>query len=291
MNTQAYYRKQTALLSEIKSKLRINPSKPRWSDTQIYLAINEGIRTWHDLVRTHQWYSLPDGFSYGIFEYAVPTYIRSPVRIQIRVPRPYTAWGVESGTYRWNDIGGTLELDGQGGQVVVVHAPPRALEGRVGFYAPNSVVPYSSPLPKLSGGISASATSLVLNGAYETGDTGHIQIEGEIITYLGVSRGASTTTLQNLQRGVGGTTAATHANDVTVEWCVAVDDPALYNQLFDYAAYALHRMFQVDGGTHEREAHQQMMLFHKQNADAFWQGYAPQRGKPRMVLGRRKFLS
>jgi hypothetical protein len=285
-----YLRKQSTLLAEFKTKLRVTGVTPRWSNAEFYLGMNEAIETWNEMVRVPYWYDLPDGFAAGTDHYTLPAYIRPPVRIEVRRPIPFNNWGVEGSDYEWTEIGGRIEPDGEGGQVLRTYSPTKSLEGRIGFYAPNSVLPYTTTLPVTSGSTSASATSVLLSTVVEPiQDVGHIEIGSEKIAYFGVTRGTATTTLNGLVRGLYGTTAAIHNTASTVEWCVAVDDLALYTQLFNYTAYVLHRTFQVAGGTQERENHQKMMLFHKGEADAFWQGYTPQRPKPRMVLGRRKF--
>jgi hypothetical protein len=288
----AYIRKQSDLLAEFKAKSNIDPSSPRWDDTMFYLGMREGLMEWDKNVLLPFWYTLDAGYTAGVYEYAIPSYIKPPIRAQIKRYIPYNDFGVLANANTWNDFSAHIEPDSTGfGQVLRVDSVPRSLDGRIGWMAPNSSIPYASPLPVLqTNPLSSSATALTLTSAPPVASAGIVAIDGELIAYTGLSLTQTTATLSNLVRGIGGTTAASHSAGATVEWCIAADDQSLYTNLYNYTMHALHRLKLADAGTHEREGHQQMMLYHKQQADGYWLGYTPERPASRLRLGRKKLV-
>lgn len=104
-----------------------------------------------------------------------------------------------------------------------------------GFYGPFSSWPFkwevfdndillnpapseSSPTTTINdtGGISSSDTSVTVADASALPVNGIIKIESEVIEYFN----KSSNTLNNLRRGIGGTTAASHADTTTVTLCL-----------------------------------------------------------------------
>src|SRR5690606_15305630 len=115
-------------------------------------------------------------------------YVRPPIFPQLLRHIPYTEYVIESRTATWQDIPGwELEPDGEGGNVLRLHAPPRTVEGRVLYYAPNSRVPIT--IPTTSAGINADDISVTLGSAVDVDDVGFIKIDAEWISYQGVTRG------------------------------------------------------------------------------------------------------
>lgn len=288
MPTIPYLRSQSDLLTEVKAKTRLG-STGRWTDAEYYIALNEVLMTWNEHVRIQRLHSLADAWVASDFDYALPSYIRPPIQPQVKRLIPYYDDDApQAQTHTWQDIvGWELESDGSGGQVLRLTSAPRTLEARVLFYAPNSRVPTASPLPTTSGSTAADATSLVLGSAVDIDDTGYVKVGAEWMSYAGVTRAASTTTLNNLVRGLYGTTASVHDTSSTVNWGVAMDDLRLNALLFDQWRAILNAYFLTDGGVHETGRYEKMMGYYKQLADAFWPTYKSRRPSPKLRLSRR----
>ena len=272
---EPYIRSQSDLLAELNVLVR-DGSNTRWTAAEKYAALNQVLMTWAELVKLEHIYTISGGWQAATYEYALPSYVRPPIYPELlrRVPDiAYTVLGV---TTKWQDVPGwELVSDGNGGQVIRLSAPPRTLDGQVAFYSPNSRVP--TTIPVTSGSTSSTATTMLISTAIDIDDVGYIKCESEYIAYYGVTRGASTTTLNNLIRGLNGSTAATHAGGSSVYWCVGVDDLRLWRLLFDQWKSSLAELFLQDGGTHERAAYQQNLGFYSQLAANFWAGYSPKR--------------
>jgi hypothetical protein len=287
--TIPYLRTQTELLTEVKVLVRHSVST-RWSDAEYYSALNGVLYTWAEHVKMPFVYTLSGGWLAHDFDYALPSYIRPPIFPQLLRKVPHDDYVTDSLTSTWQDIPGwELEPDGSGGNVLRLHAPPRTQEARVLFYAPNSRVPTGS-LPTTSGEISSTATSVVLGSAVDIDDVGHIKINAEYISYAGVTRAASTTTLLNLVRGLNGSAAATQATASTVTWCVGMDTLGLMRLLFDQWISYLHAYYLQDGGTHETDRHEKSMGYYAQLAMNFWPTYAPVRKRHKLTLNRKSYM-
>jgi hypothetical protein len=286
--TIPYLRSQSDLLTEIKVLVR-HSSGTRWSDAEYYTALNSVLYTWADNVKMPFLYTITNGWVASDYDYALPSYIRPPIFPQLLRRIPYYEYEVESTTSSWQDvIGWELEPDGDGGQVLRLFAAPRSDEARVGFFAPNSRVP--TTIPTTSGSTASSATSVTLESAVEVDDVGFIKIGAEWMSYAGVDRGASTTTLNNLNRALNGTTAATHNTSSNVLWGVGMDTLSLQKLLFDQWRSFLHAYFIQDGGTHEIGRHEKGLGYYEQLATNFWPTYRPQRKRPRLTLSRKALL-
>jgi hypothetical protein len=107
------------------------------------------------------------------------------------------------------------------------------------------------------------------------------------MAYYGVTRGSTTTVLNNLVRGLYGTTAAVHNTASTVYWGVSVDDMRLYNQLYDQVQAYLYRRLISDGSVHESGRYQGLMQYAQERADVFWRMYAPVRPAPVLTFNRK----
>lgn len=285
--TVPYVRSQVELLAEFKEKIRLG-SSGRWTNAEFYHAINEALMVWSELVLVPHLYTLPNGWLGGVSEYSLPSHVRPPLTAQMKRPTWYDPWGVTATTsFEWIDVPVEIEPTGDGTLTMRPYAPPRTFDGRILYSAPNSRIPTVDPLPTLSGSITAASTSMVMVGDLDIEPVGYVRVGKEYMRYSGIERGASTTTLQNLVRAQNHTLAATASLGATVAFCVAADSLVLYEHLFQYAASVLHRMFQTDGSTHERATHQQMMLYHQQQADETLMRYKPERPKGKLVLGKR----
>lgn len=282
-----YLRSQADLLTEIKVKVR-HAGGTRWSDAEYYTALNEVLMTWGEKVKLPHVYTLSGGFVAGTYEYALPTYARPPLYPELKRSIPYNNYIADSITSTWQDVPGyELISDGAGGQVLRLYSPPRTVLGQVGFYSPNSRVP--TTIPTTSGSTASSATTMVIGSAIDVDDVGYVKVESEYIAYYGVTRGASTTTLNNLVHGLYGSTAATHNSGTSVYWCVALDDLRLHAMLLDGWKAYLHAYYLQDGGTKEISRHEKALGLYEQKIANFWAGYHPVRKATPISLNQRAF--
>lgn len=282
-----YLRSQADLLTEIKVKTRLG-STARWSDAEYYNALNEVLYTWAEQVKLPHIYTITDGWLANEYEYALPSYIRPPIFPEMLRRVPHVDYVTNSLTTRWQELPGwELLSDGAGGQVIRLSAPPRTMEAQVGFYAPNSRVPLT--IPVTSGSTSATATTMLISTAIDIDDVGYVKCEAEWIGYAGVTRGATTTTLNNLVRALYGTTAAIHNTASSVTWGVAMDDMRLLKLLFDQWKSYLHAYFIQDGGTHEVSRHEKGMGYYDSLALMFWPTYRPKRQASGIKLNHKVF--
>lgn len=242
--------------------------------------MNQAIEEWSTRVKIDMVYVLPDGWNSTTYAYTLPPYIRPPLRPQVRFDTQPNYGGGNT----WTDLRSfNLETNTDGDLVLRIrlfpYDPNLTHEGRIVWYAVNSPLPVNAPA--LSSGISASDTSLTVNASVDVADTGWVKVDSEWLCYAGVTRGASTTVLLNLQRGVDDTTAATHNSAAIVEWGIAAPTQALYKQLLHQTLSGLHHMFLTDASPQERDLHERMMLYHDNKASEGWRRFTPR--APRMV--------
>lgn len=264
---------QTELLNRTERRQRDTTNK-RWTDAEIYEAINDSIEAWGQRVLSPYVYTLTDGLESDSREYTLPQYVHSPMDLQIRVP----------GEEMWTAITSfhVLPDSGTGQLLNLGYSPPNA-EARIVWWGRNSIVP--TTVPTLSSTIDADDTSLTVNAAIDIADAGFIKIEQEWIQYAGKVVGASTTTLSNLVRGVFGTTAAGHNSATAVNWGTTVHRQDLFQQLRYQVSANLHALFLTDASSSEKETHQWAMRYWQQKADEYWRTYTPARS-PKFRLSR-----
>lgn len=286
--TIPYLRTQGSLLDELRIKVRGDEGE-RWDNPlEYYTALNEVLYVWADQVKMPHVYTIPGGYLASIYEYTLPNYLRPPFYPELLRRVPYYDYTVESLTERWQPAPGWEVVgNGAGGQVLRLYSPPRNVEGQVGFYSPNSRVPVT--IPETSGSTSSTATTMTLGSAVDVDEVGHVKVDSEILAYYGVTYNASTTVLNNLIRGLNGTTAATHDTAREVQWCIGVDTPALWGLLFDMWKSRLHAYYMQDGGTHETGRHEKGMGYYDQKEINFWARYKPRRQSQDITLNQKAF--
>lgn len=242
--------------------------------------MNEALESWADRVRVPHVYTLT--WNSGTAEYTLPTYVNEPLR-----PQAYFGSGTVStynaatydGPQMWQTLPG-WETD-TGGTAPVLRLPLGAadLNGRIVYYPANGPVP-TTPATQ-SGTLAADGTALTIASAPDVADVGYVNVGGEWMSYAGVARGVSTTTLTLDGRGLESTTAASHASGGAVWWGVAVDDERMFGQLRNQMRALLHAMFLTDGAEHERANHERLMSFWQQRADMQLSQYV---GQPDPVM-------
>lgn len=282
-------RSQDALLSELKEEVGIGGSGGLWSDSNIYRALNRAVRKWAGKVVLPRLYSVSGGFTSSSWSYSLPRYIRGDIDVEIYRSNTWNQNAESDTTGTWTTVfAGTIEPSDENGETAVFrfHTAPYTQSGRIKWWVENGPIPTNSTdLPLLSSGITDSDVTLVIDQTPTIGDNGWVKVDGEYISYAGVTRGATTISLLNCERGLWGSTAAAHDAADTVYWCVAADDERLWEQLTHQTLANLHESKLHRGTVQDRRAHQEMVNYEQERADRFWtmNGYVTQR-RPRMEL-------
>jgi hypothetical protein len=217
----------------------------------------------------------------------LPNYMDGFIRVQQLMPvnPQWQPTGEEVDTV-WTDVDfHSVDPTSSGGRNLRLNYDPKSVSGRILWYAPNSLVPLTATLPVTSAEISAGATSVTLTTKPTVGKAGYIKIDGEWMSYAGVTEAASTITLTNLVRGLFDTTAATHVITSTVTWGVAVHRTDLYTQLAYRCLSYLMLVKLNNAAPTERSNYEFQLRFMEQKASEFWAGYAPM-WTPRLKLMR-----
>jgi hypothetical protein len=282
-----YLRTQAELLTEMKVKTRLG-TPARYTDPEYLHALNEVVYTWAEFITLPRVFTIEGGWRASDYDYDLPSYVRTPLIPQLLRRRPYTDYDVEAATASWQDLPGwETEGNSAGGITLRLFAPPRGLQGRVLYYTPNSRVPLTTPVT--SGITDAAATSVVLTGVVDVSDCGHVKIESEYMSYAGLDRGASTTTLNNIVHGLYGSTATTHAAGSTVQWVIAMDKMSLQALLYNQWKSFMASYFLQDGSSHELSRHEKALGYYDSLAANYFMNYTPKRKRPGLLLNRKSF--
>lgn len=281
-----YLRAQNDSQIQIENRQR-DGTNQRWSDEELYNAINDCVMgLWSQAVRVPFLYTLTDGFASGTYDYTLPAYIRPPLDVQQlrRVNQVYPYVAVDDSTETWVDVPGyRLEPTGTGGLKLRLEYAPATTDARIIFWVPNGLVPIT--IPTLSSGIDADDTSVVLAATPEIGDVGYVKIEAEWMSYVGLIRGASTTTLQNVTRGLNYTIATTHSAGASVYWGLATHNLSVYEQLQKDVFARANELFLSRAAPEEREHHVFLVRLYTQMSQEFWRKFTPARPS-KVVLSR-----
>jgi hypothetical protein len=285
---ELFLRDQTTILADAKARLR-DAANARWSDAEIYKAINDALLTWHGRVSVPNIHTISGGWLNGDLDYTLPSYVNSSTIIpQMKRTVPYGWWGQVTidDSQTWTDVvGWSIEPDALGGRVLRFDIPPFSSEGRILWYGINGPMPLT--LPTLSIEHGATDNGIHLGGVVDCPDHGYVKIGSEWIQYSGVDRSGIETGLANAVRGLSyGTGADEHSAGVSVSWGVAMPRLELYRTLLDQAFVFLHELYLTDAAPRETQLHQQMVSFYQARIDRFWRTWIPVR-RPRIVLDRR----
>jgi hypothetical protein len=241
---------QTQLRDEIRTLMR-DATGARWSDQEIYSALNMALYRWRDKVSIPQLYALE--FSDATYTYALPRWISPPFRVILEDDQVYDAtnYTVLPGATGW-----TLQF---------LQVPPDG-DGYVVWNLRNGQLP--TALPELGEALTDVETDADLDDTYDLPQTAYIRIGSETMLYTGIDG----VTLEELTRGVL-STAAAHDSADTVEWCAAIPNAALRTVLLDETRMRLHEMYLSNGSPKERDFHMQMISYYQANVDKFWTEY------------------
>ena len=269
-------------VSDILGRLRVEMRDPvgrRWTDAEIYNAINRALDTWSSRVYIPCLYDIAADLQSDVIEYAIPYYIRSPFMLERKVER--WEWVSQSDNESWSSVEGAKAIpDGSGGQLLWVEAGSSWLtqqDIRIRWEAEVGHIP-TAPVVSI-GTITDDDVSLVVDAEiFDTvGDVGFVKMDEEIMQYSGVSQSSSSITLLGLIRGCSGSTAATHAAGTTVEWCIPYDVASLYNVLSVQTKSYMQEFPMTDASEKETAHHQWLMRWYQQTADDFWTTWLPNR--------------
>jgi hypothetical protein len=267
-----YLRNQLDLLNNVESHMR-DTSNYRWTEAEIYGALNDAIRSWHNRVSVPAIYVPSTNWPSNVHVVTIPAGIDpETVVTQVRY-LPYE--NLEEQIDTWYDtVGWRIDPTETFGNEVRINFQPTS-EYRLLYWITNGTVP--ATVPTLSGELSDTATTVTLTTTAETGDNGFLLIGNEWIHYRGTERGATTLTLQNLTRGLLTSVAAVHAVSTPVYWCVATTRMDLFNQLLDQARAFLHELTLIAAAPQSRDVHERMVSYYQARADAFWRRHWPAR--------------
>lgn len=248
-------RAQNDLLADLRTRVRDNGA--RWSDTEVYRAINAALQQWQGRVYVPGYL---ESEADGVTEVELPP---GAIRVLEVLYRP-------AGSEHWRDIHYhdiLYGMDGRAG-LLVPQLPSGTL--RIIYAYANSPLP-TNPATS-SDNMSATASS-VNTTATNVGRAGYVKIDQEWMAYSGTAVGTGTTLLA-LRRGLFGTTAAVHDGSVTAKpvwWGVVAPGASLFEQLLDQAMAHLHAYYLSDGAESEKAYHERYMNYFQQKADRFWQ--------------------
>lgn len=281
-----YLRAQNEAHVQIEQRQR-DASNQRWTDKELYNAINDCIELWSQSIRVPFVYTITNGFAAGTYEYSLPRYVRPPLDVQQlrRIGTYYQGITIDDGASEtWVDVPAyRLEPTTAGGQQLRLDAAPWTTDARVIYWAPNGLVP--TTVPTLSSGITSSDTTITLASTPEVSDVGYIKIEAEWCSYAGLARAASTLTLQNVVRGLNDSTAASHLSGVNVYWGLATTRLDVFNQMQTDVKASAHELFLSRAAPEERDHHVFMVRLYRQMSMEFWRRFVPSRPS-KLVLSR-----
>ena len=276
---------QSALALEIKRRMR-DTANDRWTDEEIYDAINDALADWEGRVQVPRYYDI--SFTSGTYEYTLPSYIDT-AHLDVQIKR--TIWGLDTETgEEWEEVYEDLTSwyvipSSTGGMTLVIENIIESTDGRIIWWGYNGAVPVIEPTVKTA--IDSDDTQLVLSGLVTgIGKAGYVKVDEEWMSYSGYEDDGTNTTLSNLVRGLDDTTADAHTADTVVSFGIAMPNERLRRLLFDQVAARMHALFLTNAAPNEQEHHERLMGFYENRVKDFWRTWIPLRA-PKMRLSRR----
>ena len=269
-------RTQTELATKISEDIN-DEGFNRWSLPQIYRGINNAVSLWSQRILFPRMEVFPsDGYGLDEAEYVIPPYVIGAINLLIdRYPTyningyPFTLTQHEE---RWEPLRSYNTYYREDGKYVVQTSHTfDSRTGRLVWWFPNSRVPAIDPLPVLHEELTDTATSLTLTPDPLCSSAGFIKVGDEIMSYAGIEKDGLNTILNNLHRGIMNTDPAAHSIDDTVNWCIAVNRPDLYEHMSYETMVYLHMQYMNKAAAAERQHHFDQIRYYKQVADEKWQ--------------------
>lgn len=278
MNLHA--RSQLQLRTEILTMLD-DTSNARWSDAQVYAAINQALAMWGGRVLVPHLYQPTDySWNNNTYEYTLPAWIDEKyITPQMEREIPYNGYPLTTdGTETWVDVPGfTVEPTATGGRKLRFETMPFAVNARILFWTSPSQV--FTTVPTLSTSLTSVATSIVITANATNAYPGflYLKTEDEFLEGTYSTRAAGTITYSITARGLFNTFTDAATSGTNVYAAVVVPDERLFVQLHDQAMAVLHRMRFGLAAPEERSVHGQMVQLYQSQADKFWRSWTPNR--------------
>ncbi len=275
-----FARSQSQLRTEILTLLD-DTSNARWTDAQVYAAINQALAMWSGRVFVPHLYQ-PTSYAWdnNTYVYSLPAWMDERcITPQMERQIPYNGFPLTTdGTDTWVDVPGfTIEPTTTEGRKLRFQTFPLAVNARIIYWTQAPQV--FTTIPTLSSNFLSNATTIVLtaNATNSYPGMAYFKTEDEFVLGALSTRTASTITYDVVARGLFNTytDGANSASSVYV--AVVVPDERLFVQLHDQAMAILHRLRFGLAAPEERQVHGQMIQLYQSRADGFWKSWTPNR--------------
>lgn len=262
------------LATAISARMR-DVAAARWSATELAACLNRAVEAWQGRVGVWCTWDIAGGWASDSYELAVPDWMPDGIRVQLQ-------WGSQNAQpIQWNELRDwVMEPTTAGGRVIrapfITATMGLPVAARLLYWAVNGAQPTEQATlsSTITAAVKTATASITLPNV---AGVGWVKIHEEWIQYQGLSRGASTTGLLNLVRGLQGTTAASHTASAEILWGVGAPQATFFDQLLDQACANLHELYLNDASPKERDIHERMISYYQNRADMFWRRMAPTR--------------
>ena len=250
----------------------------RWPKEVKAACLNQAIDDVADSVLLPYVYTITGGFTSTTFETALPHYVnRKYMQPQIKSDAVNPNLNTGDNTLEtWLDLPGwTVESDGEAGAVLRLTSLPYQEEGRILYWSPPSSVPLEDGVVLDAVGLSDTSMTVTMGEADDAVPiVGFVSINNEWLQYNGTTRSGTTVTLQNLVRGIHGTSASTHSSQDTVLWGVGADRHMLWEM---YTLGAMSRLARslMFSNPNDMQQYQWAMRYYDQMVTEKMMSYRP----------------
>jgi hypothetical protein len=275
-----FARGQVQLRTDILTLLD-DTSNARWTDAQVYTAINQALSMWGGRVLVPHLYQ-PTDYSWdnNTYEYTLPAWLDGRyITPQMRRVIPYNGYPLTSdGTETWVDIPGfSIEPTTGEGRKLRFQSMPFDVDARILYWTQQPQV--FTTLPTFTSNFTSAATtaSFSANATNQYPSAAYFKTEDEFFFGTYSTRAAGNITYTVAARGLFSAFTDTANSGTSVQMAVVVPDERLFVQLMDSAMAILHRMRFGLASPEERSVHGQMIQLYQAQADKFWRSWTPNR--------------
>lgn len=274
-----FARSQLQLRTDILTLLD-DTSNARWTDAQVYTAINQALAMWGGRVLVpHLYQPASYAWSNDTYEYALPAWMDEKyIQPQMKRKIPTDAHTVPYNTETWVDVPGwNVEPTETEGRKLRFTTIPFAVDARIIYWSQQPQV--FTTIPTFSSNfLSASTTaSFTANATNSYPGIAYFKTEDEFFLGTFSTRIAGYITYNVVTRGMFNTFTDTANSGTSVYVAVVVPEERLFVQLMDQAMAILHRMRFALAAPEERDVHSQMVQLYQSQADKFWRSWTPNR--------------